>query len=167
MNHGWQCVVSEISMLNRFFAGWTDRNGSGVIPTMKPVRVLFPTLLVIGFCGCASSGGRERGPDGTVAYSVHVESSDPGARVEVNDDCVGVTPLDVKVFGDRDGTFHNFGTSDFVIRVHPVRQGQNVQSKTFRTGGWFGQEDRIPSRLFFDLNLKSEGFTVEPSKPRF
>lgn len=119
-------------------------------------------------CGCATnSGAREKGPDGTVAYSIHVESSEPGARIEINDDNVGVTPMDIKVFGDRDGTFHNFGSSDFVIRVHPVRQGQSVQAKIFRTGGWFAQEDRIPSRLYFDLNQKAESFSIDPVKPRY
>lgn len=85
--------------------------------------------------GCASATpGVERGPDGTVAYHVQVESSEPGARVEVNDDYVGTTPVKVRVWGDPDGTFHNFGSSDFVIRVFPAAEG-HVQTKVFRTGG--------------------------------
>jgi hypothetical protein len=120
--------------------------------------------------GCATDSGSkpERGPDGTVAYYVKIESNEPGARVEVNDDHVGVTPIEVRIWGDEDGTFHNFGSSDFVIRVFPVREGQSTQSKVFRTGGWFAQEDRVPKHLFFDLNQKSQGgFTVEPGKPRY
>ena len=111
---------------------------------------------------------QERGPGGTIAYMVKIESSEPGARVEVNDDVIGKTPVDLRVWGDMDGTFHNFGSSDFVIRVIPAREGQSPQTKVFRTGGWFGQEDRIPSRLFFDLDQKNQGgFTVDPGKPRF
>ena len=120
--------------------------------------------------GCASKpkDGRERGPDGTLAYMVQIESSEPGARIEVNDDYVGNTPMSVRIWGDPDGTFHNFGSMDFTIRVHPVRPGQSVQTKVFRTGGWFSQEDRVPQRLFFDLSQKpQEGFTIEPGKPRY
>lgn len=127
-------------------------------------------LIAVFGCGCASNSGDkpERGPDGTIAYYVKVESSEPGARVEVNDDHAGTTPLDLRIWGDKDGTFHNFGSSDFVIRVFPVRAGQSAQTKVFRTGGWFSQEDRIPKHLFFDLDQKSQGgFTVEPGKPRY
>ncbi len=137
---------------------------------MKPNSRRLPALGLLLIAGCASPGDRtaERGPDGTVAYEILVESSDAGARVEVNDDYVGKTPLAVRVWGDPDGTFHNFGASDYVIRVFPVREGQAPQSKFFRTGGWFSQEDRIPRRLFFDLDLKAPGgFTVEPGKPRY
>lgn len=137
---------------------------------MKPNAACLSALGLLLLAGCASPGDRtvERGPDGTVAYEITVESSEAGARVEVNDDFVGRTPLAVRVWGDPDGTFHNFGTSDFVIRVFPVREGQSPQSKLFRTGGWFSQEDRIPKRLYFDLDLKAQGgFTVEPGKPRY
>jgi hypothetical protein len=128
--------------------------------------------LLLVMSGCAtSSGGNgkpERGPQGTIAYSVRIESSEPGARIEVNDEDVGRTPMDVRVWGDADGTFHNFGSSDFVIRVFPLREGQSVQTKVFRTGGWFSQEDRVPQKLYFDLDQKSQGgFTAEPSKPRY
>ena len=120
--------------------------------------------------GCAGNPGNqpERGPNGTIAYHVKIESSEPGARVEVNEEFVGVTPTEIRVWGDKDGTFHNFGTSDFTIRVFPVHAGQTPQTKVFRTGGWFAQEDRIPQRLFFDLDLKGQGgFSVEPGKPRY
>lgn len=124
-------------------------------------------LLGAGF-GCSSTGGEkaERGKEGTIAYKVQVESSEPGARVEANGDYVGNTPLTLKVFGDKDGTFHNFGTDDYVIRVFPVKQGQHTQTRVFRTGRWFSQEDRIPSRLFFDLNQKSEGFSIDLPTPK-
>jgi len=132
-------------------------------------RVGFGFVGVALLVGCASATpGVERGPDGTVAYHVQVESSEPGARVEVNDDYVGTTPVKVRVWGDPDGTFHNFGSSEFVIRVFPAGEG-HVQTKVFRTGGWFSQEDRVPGRLFFDLRQKPEGgsFPAEPGRPRY
>jgi hypothetical protein len=127
-------------------------------------------VTAILLAGCAGGSGvkPEKGPDGTVAYYVRIESSEAGARVEVNDDTVGKTPMDLRVWGDRDGTFHNFGSSDFIIRVYPMSEGQGVQTKAFRTGGWFGQEDRVPKNLYFDLSQKSQpGFSVEPGKPRY
>jgi hypothetical protein len=115
--------------------------------------------------GCASSPEAstrvEHGPQGTIAYYVQVESSESGARIEVNNDYVGNTPLTLKIWGDKDGTFHNFGSMDYIVKAFPANTNQFVQTKVFRTGGWFTQEDRIPSRLFFDLNQKSGGFSVE------
>ena len=64
-------------------------------------------------------------------------------------------------FGDRDGTFHNFGSRGFIIKVFPVRAGQHIQTKLFETGGWWGKEDKIPGRLYFDLDQKSEGFSID------
>lgn len=118
-------------------------------------------------CQSTSPGKPERGPNGTIGYQMQIEVSDPGARVEINDEYVGTAPLEVRVWGDPDGTFHNFGSSDYVISVFPVRDGQNRQTKVFRTGGWFSQEDRIPKRLYFDLNLKEDRFTVDPGKSRY
>ncbi|MEO8429732.1 MAG: S1C family serine protease [Verrucomicrobiota bacterium] len=118
---------------------------------------VFSFLLAILLCGCASdkSGKKlvERGPGGTIAYLVQVESNEPGVKIEANGDYIGDTPCTLKIFGDKDGTFHNFGQFDYVVRALPLHQGQFVQIKTFRTGGWFTPEDRIPSRLYFDMNL--------------
>ena len=129
---------------------------------------LFAALLL---AGCATETTNppqhaERGPDGTIAYKVEVESSTPGARIEVNDDYIGKTPLTLTIFGDKDGTFHNFGSKDYIIRAFPVTTNQFPQTKVFRTGGWFSEEDRIPGRIYFDLEQKGGGFSVD-LKPRY
>jgi hypothetical protein len=117
--------------------------------------------------GCeTTSQNVEKGPGGTIAYLVQIESSEPGARIEANNDYVGKTPVTLKIFGDKDGTFHNFGSQEYVIRAFPANTNQFVQTKIFRTGGWFSQEDKIPSRIYFDLNQKSSGFSVDPP-PRY
>lgn len=114
------------------------------------------------FAGCASTPpGTERGPGGTIAYQVQVESSDPGARIEVNNDYIGKTPLTLKIWGDKDGTFHNFGSQDYVVRAYPENTNQFVQTKTFRTGRWFSAEDKIPGRIYFDMNQKTSTFSVD------
>lgn len=113
-------------------------------------------LLALTSCATSSSTAQkpERGPDGTIAYMVQIETSEPNARIEVNGEDVGRSPMTLKIFGDKDGTFHNFGSYQYVIKAYPVRQGQYVQTKVFRTGGWFTSEDKIPSRIYFDMNLE-------------
>src|SRR5947207_14133309 len=64
--------------------------------------------------------GAERGPHGTMAYDVLIEASEPGARIEANGEYVGNTPLHLKIFGDSDGTFHDFGSESYIIRALPV-----------------------------------------------
>lgn len=114
------------------------------------------SLLVVG---CVSTpdpraaASTEKGPDNTVAYYVDIESSEPGVRIEADGEDAGLTPLRLKIYGDRDGTFHHFGRFEYVIRAIPSQPGQHVQTKVYHTGGFFTDEDRIPSRIFFQMNL--------------
>jgi hypothetical protein len=122
------------------------------------------TILVIVsmLAGCATAPpGAERGPNGTIAYLVQVESSEPGVRIEANNDYIGQTPLTLKIFGDKDGTFHNFGSSEYIVRALPANTNQFMQTKVFRTGGWFSQEDKVPSRIYFDMSQKTSGFSID------
>lgn len=124
--------------------------------------LLLSTLTALVVAGCATTDNTkaEKGPNGTIAYLVEVESSEPGARIEANNDYVGKTPCTLKIFGDKDGTFHNFGSYHYTVTAYPVRAGQQRQTKDFRTGGWFTPEDRIPKKIFFDF-----GPAQEPPKP--
>jgi len=65
---------------------------------------------------------------------------------------VGNTPVHLKIFGDPDGTFHDFGSDFYIIQAFPLRTNQFVQTATFRTGHLFSPEDRIPRKIFFDMN---------------
>ncbi len=110
----------------------------------------FSLVIAIGLSSCATSAPpAERGPDGTVAYYVEVDSDEPGARIEVNNEFVGVAPMTLRIWGDRDGTFHNFGSYKYVVRAYPTRRGEQPQTKEFATGGWFTSEDMIPHRIYF------------------
>jgi hypothetical protein len=112
--------------------------------------------------GCSTTPpNAESGPNGTIAYYVEVESSDPGVRIEANNDYVGKTPLKLKIFGDKDGTFHNFGSQEYIIRAFAANTNQYTQTKVFRTGGWFSQEDTIPKRVYFDMSQKTSGFSID------
>jgi hypothetical protein len=108
---------------------------------------------VLFVSGCASiPPGAERGPHGTIAYDVLIEASEPGARIEANGEHLGNTPLRLKIFGDTDGTFHDFGSYHYVIRAFPLHTNQFPQVRFFRTGRSFTPQDRIPERIFFDMN---------------
>jgi hypothetical protein len=111
------------------------------------------TLLALLLTGCETPvpPGTETGPDGTIAYKVPIDSSEPGARIEVNGESVGTTPMVLKIFGDRDGTFHNFGSYEFLVRAFPPGNGRASQTKVFYTGVLMGKEDKIPSKIYFDF----------------
>jgi hypothetical protein len=115
-------------------------------------------LLALILSGCASPdpAGTERGPQGTIAYNVPVESSEPGAKIEVNYQFVGATPTTIKIFGDRDGTFHNFGSDEFIVRAYPPRASQYPQTKIFKTGAFSIRDDKIPQKIFFDFGPADE-----------
>src|SRR6184192_3306917 len=104
---------------------WTRRVRRTVVlePVVKKAGVsefmaMKTTLFLAGglaamalFSGCETvPPGVERGPNGTIAYEVSVESSPPGATIEANGQNVGQAPLKLKIFGDKDGTFHDFGS---------------------------------------------------------
>ena len=103
--------------------------------------------------GCQSlPPGAEPGPHGTMAYDVLVEASAPGARIEVNGQDMGDAPVHIKIFGDPDGTFHDFGSFYYVVKAQPITTNQYPQTRLFRTGKAFAGEDYIPSRIYFDMN---------------
>jgi hypothetical protein len=125
-------------------------------------RLAVTTLLAFILAGCASDVPKpEKGEAGTIAYLVEVESSEAGARVEANNEYIGKTPTTMKIFGDKDGTFHNFGNYEYTITAYPVRAGQQPQTKKFRTGGWFTPEEKIPKKIFFDFGPVPETSTAD------
>jgi len=129
---------------------------------MKPNLLHLACAMIVTLpLGCSSTPNSQHGPDGTIAYQVQVESSEPGVRIEVNNDYIGNAPLMLTIFGDKDGTFHNFGSQEFIIRAFPLNTNQSVQTKAFRTGGWFSQEDAIPKRIYFDMEQKGGGFSID------
>ena len=90
-----------------------------------------------------------------MAYDVLVDATPPGARIEANGQDVGQTPVHIKIFGDRDGTFHDFGSPWYVVKAFPIETNQFPQVRFFGTGHLFGPEDRIPSKILFDMNQQA------------
>jgi hypothetical protein len=124
---------------------------------MKTKLIMAASVAAAAFLtGCETvPPGIERGPHGTIAYDVLVEASEPGARIEANGESVGNTPLHLKIFGDKDGTFHDFGSYYYVIQALPLTTNQFAQVRYFGTGRHWAPEDRIPQRIYFDMNQKS------------
>jgi hypothetical protein len=114
---------------------------------------LFLTLLLTAFAtGCASDPpGTETGPYNTIAYTITIDASEPGTKIEVNYKSAGVAPVKVKVFGDRDGTFHNFGSDEYTVRGYPPNPDQFPQTKIFKTGAMGVKDDKIPGKIYFDF----------------
>ena len=125
---------------------------------MNRALIYAASLVAVAFlAGCETiPPGAERGPHGTMAYDVLVEASAPGARIEANGQDVGNAPVHLKIFGDPDGTFHDFGSPYFVIRALPLSTNQLEQIRFFGTGHGFGPEDRIPKQVYFDMNQKTQ-----------
>jgi hypothetical protein len=117
--------------------------------------------LALLLISCATSGPKsEKGPNGTIAYSVDVDASDKGARGEVDNENLGNVPTVWKVFGDKDGTFHSFGNFEHKMTAYPISVGLQPQTKSFKTGQLFSGEDRISKKIYFDF----EQPTPAPSK---
>jgi hypothetical protein len=108
--------------------------------------------------------GAERGPENTMAYDVLVEASAPGVRIEANGDIVGEAPLHLKLFGDPDGTFHDFGSDFYQVRALPAPGATNqfVQTRLFGTGRLWGPEDKIPQRIYFDMSQPAPKYVPYP-----
>jgi hypothetical protein len=120
---------------------------------MKTVISFVGLVLVAVLSGCESvPPGVEQGPHGTIAYDVQIESLPSGARIEANGQVIGNAPVHLKIFGDKDGTFHDFGSYYYIIRALPVATNQYVQTRVFRTGRLFTPEDHVPQRIDFDMN---------------
>src|ERR1041384_8284061 len=119
---------------------------------MKTTLIVVASAVVC-LTGCESvPPGVERGPHGTMAYDVLIEASEPGARIEANGESIGNTPVHLKIFGDTDGTFHDFGSYFYVVQAFPLATNQFPQGRWFRTGRGFTPEDQIPKSIHFDMN---------------
>src|SRR5690348_12057810 len=108
-----------------------------------PLRVsVFLAAVLLAGCGTPLSPDTERGPQGTIAYNVPIESNLPGTKIEVNYTVIGVAPIMVKIFGDRDGTFHNFGSDEYIVRAYPPGTNYYPKAQIFKTGAFSIKDDK-------------------------
>ncbi|HHY86863.1 MAG TPA: PEGA domain-containing protein [Verrucomicrobia bacterium] len=127
---------------------------------------VFLSLVAVLVAGCETvPPGVERGPHGTIAYDVIVESSEPGVTILVNGEEVGTTPLTLRIWGDKDGTFHDFGSYVYVVQALPLNTNQFTQTRVFRTGRWFTPEDVIPRQIYFDMDQPPPAYVTPVTPP--
>lgn len=116
-------------------------------------------LAIVAFlAGCATPlpPGAEPGPDNTMAYDVLIEASAPGARIVANGQDVGTTPVHIKIFGDPDGTFHDFGSYYYVVQALPLTANQFPKTRYYRTGHLLTPEDRVPRKIYFNMDVQQQ-----------
>lgn len=101
-------------------------------------------------CGCHINPGYDESiPEqrGQRAYHVHVEVSDPGCHIEVNEQLVATLAEktgEITVWAHDDGNIHE---KYLLIVANPVKPGQHQQRKIFF------EHAAVPRSLYFDLNL--------------
>ena len=80
-------------------------------------------------------------------YTILVESSPPGARIEFNDAFVGTTPCRIRVPGEAGRKFAYGQMFKHIFKALPSTAGCYSQTKDFPKGS------DIPEHLFFDMRL--------------
>jgi hypothetical protein len=117
---------------------------------------VFLMAILISGCGTPDAADVEKGPQNTIVYNVPIESNLEGTKIEVNYTVVGVAPIAVKIFGDRDGTFHNFGNDEYVVRAYPPGTNYYPKTKIFKTGAFGVKDDRIPEKISFQFDTTDQ-----------
>jgi hypothetical protein len=90
----------------------------------------------------------------TFTRSIKIVSEPMGARIEVNDEFVGVTPLTLELPCDGEG----MPIERVLIRAMPTQVGGYCQIKFFRPTRHYNllgddKGNRLPERIFFDMGL--------------
>ena len=119
------------------------------------IIIIFITILMFGGCQTTKDGVYPSHPNEfsvTKNFTIKIISEPSGAKVEVNNNYVGKTPLTIKVEGWRDT--QTFIRSHTIV-AHPVRAGGETQVKYFM--GWSRPDksygDKIPNTIYFNMNL--------------
>jgi hypothetical protein len=107
----------------------------------KSIYIVTATIFISGCVTSASTSIKE--------IVVEIISEPPGANIEVSDDYIGKTPTTVSIPSNSKGEF----TRTTTIQALPVIAGHCTQSKYFKGGYDYINNDIIPKRIFFDMRL--------------
>jgi len=127
----------------------------------KAVIIMGSTVAAAVLLGCSSTPNGDKGTEGTTAFYVHVQASRDGVGIETNNVLAGKAPLVLRLMGDKGGTFHNFGDSQYVVRAVPDSKNSPVAMQVFKTGNKSSPGDRIPGLIFLDIDNPSGSFSVD------
>jgi hypothetical protein len=90
-----------------------------------------------------------RGLYGTWGFEVLVETKPPGAKIEVNGDTVGISPLKVMLFAEHDREVHH--NLPYIIIAYPTAPGDFQQIIRFHRDSMFNRY--IPTNIYFDMHM--------------
>jgi len=137
--------------------------GLGGQPDSMKAKCILSLAAASLLMGCETvPEGTDRGPHGTVPYQVAIEASEPDVKIHANGQDVGTAPMTLKIYGDKDGTFHDFGSYEYIIQAFPNKTNQYVQTRVFQTGKMFTPEDKIPPQIYFDMNQQPPAYYPPP-----
>lgn len=119
---------------------------------MSKASVYPVVLLLLSVSGCQTLGSSVSLGSKTAKFSVEIISEPSGAKVEINDNYIGKTPLVIELEGWK--STRTFARSHTIV-AHPVSAGGYTQVKVFT--GW-GEPDYtygkvIPEKIYFNMNL--------------
>ena len=88
-------------------------------------------------------------------YPTYIESDPPGARIEVNGEYVGTTPLQITLprmyrsawLGLLLGGQRIVSADPLTIMAYPIHSGQYTQTK------YIGMDQATPRHIFFQIDL--------------
>ena len=124
--------------------------------------ILYMSLGIAAFiAGCETTPSSEKGPEHTKTFYVQVQASVEGVRIETNNAFAGNAPLTLRILGNKDGTFHNFGNPQFVFRALPLTTNGLAPVQVFKAGTSSSPGDRIPGLIFFDMARPTGSFSVD------
>ncbi len=104
---------------------------------IKRIRVLLALGICVALLGCSTL------PTANPSGKTLIESDPPGARIEINNQYIGTTPLRVDI-PRRDAEWDLIPVT---IIANPTIPGQQVQTK------YIGPDEPTPTHVFFDMNL--------------
>ena len=84
-------------------------------------------------------------------YPVTIISDPPGARIEINNNYFGVTPLTINFNTQYD--WFNGEVGDFTVTAYPSVPGQYLQQKRIIPP--------IPQTIYFNMNLETTTATIK------
>jgi hypothetical protein len=132
------------------------------LPRLCLLKSLLLAGLSVGLVACGS----------LPKFQIAIDSDPQGARVEVNNEHIGVTPTIYAIAGNADRSFNGSWVQgsmiEFVATPPSNQTNLYVAKKVFRPSAFFQQGDRIPERIFFDLRRKPGGIMLDhpPNPPR-
>jgi len=128
----------------------------------RALRVLAFAGVAAVLLGCSSTPTGDKGPEGTKAFYVQVQASREGVSIETNNVFAGKAPFVLRLMGDKDGTFHNFGAPEYVVRAVPETTNAFIPTQAFKTGNKSSPGDRVPGLIFLDMRNPSGSLHEAP-----